>query len=138
MNRKFEPGSEESINLIIESLRMVGIECRKIKKGEEGGIFYRDESGERKKFTDNIFVKRSIKYDQSLMKELTIPLSELNNEPIEQEPVSDAVELFHATLDVNQELISDILDNILDVRPIETTDEYHSFDPSISKILDAA
>ena len=138
MNRKFEPESEESINLIIESLRMVGIECRKIKKGEEGGIFYRDESGERKKFTDNIFVKRSIKYDQSLMKELTIPLSELNNEPIEQEPVSDAVELFHATLDVNQELISDILDNILDVRPIETTDEYHSFDPSISKILDAA
>lgn len=138
MNRKFEPGSEESIDLIIESLRMVGIECRKVESGEEGGLFFRDENGERKKFTDNIFVKRSIKYDQLLMKELTIPLSELNNEPIEQELVSDTVELFHATLDVNPELIANISDNILDVRPIITTNEYHSFDPSISKILDAA
>lgn len=63
MNRKFEPESEESINLIIESLRNAGIECRRTKKGEEGGIFYRDENGERKKFTENIFVKRSLKIE---------------------------------------------------------------------------
>lgn len=139
MNRKYEPGSEESINLIIESLRMAGIECRRVKEGEEGGIFYKDENGERKKFTDNIFIKRSMKYEQSPEKELTVPLSELNSEPIEQEPVSDDIESFHETLDINhQELVIDMLNNIHDIHPIKTTDQFHTFDPTVSKTLDAA
>lgn len=75
MNRKFETRSEESVNLIMESLRMVGVECRRVKEGEKGGIFYRDANGERKKFTDNIFVKRSMKYDQSSEKELIKEIS---------------------------------------------------------------
>lgn len=48
MNRKFKPGSEESINLIMESLKMAGIDCRRIKEGEEGGLYYTDENGETK------------------------------------------------------------------------------------------
>ena len=39
MKRKFEPGSEESINLIMESLKFVGIDCRRTKPGEEGGLY---------------------------------------------------------------------------------------------------
>lgn len=63
MKRRFETGSEESINLIIESLRWAGIEARRIKPGEKGGIFYRDENGNLKELTENVFVKRSIKYE---------------------------------------------------------------------------
>ncbi len=73
MNRKFKPGSEESINLIMESLKFAGIDCRRIKEGEEGGIFYRDKNGERKKFMQNIFVKRSLKYETERM-DFSIPL----------------------------------------------------------------
>ena len=65
MKRRFETGSEESINLIIESLRWVGIEAHRIRPGEKGGIFYKDENGNLKEFTENIFVKRSIKYENS-------------------------------------------------------------------------
>mgnify|MGYP004578671485 FL=1 len=63
MSKRFETGSEESINLIMESLKMVGIDCRRTKPGEKGGIFYKDENGNIKEFTENIFVKRSMAYD---------------------------------------------------------------------------
>ena len=68
MSKKFETGSEESINLIMESLKMVGIDCRRTKPGEKGGIFYKDENGNIKEFTENIFVKRSMAYDSLLLK----------------------------------------------------------------------
>lgn len=40
MSKKFETGSEESINLIMESLKMVGIDCRRTKPGEKGGVSF--------------------------------------------------------------------------------------------------
>lgn len=49
MKRKFEPGSEESINLIMESLQMVGISCRRTKPGEIGGLYYKDANGDVKR-----------------------------------------------------------------------------------------
>lgn len=49
MKRKFEPGSEESINLIMESLKLAGINCRRTKPGEEGGIYYKDTNGDVKR-----------------------------------------------------------------------------------------
>lgn len=73
MSRRFEPGSKEAIDLIIESLEFAGIECRRVNDGEEGGIFYRDENGERKKFTQNIFVKRSLIFEKNMI-DISIPL----------------------------------------------------------------
>lgn len=50
MKRKFEPGSEESINLIMESLKFAGIDCRRTKPGEEGEIYCKNEQGFVEKF----------------------------------------------------------------------------------------
>ena len=50
MKRKFESDSEESINLIMESLKSVGIDCRRTRPGEEGGIYYKNEQGSIEKF----------------------------------------------------------------------------------------
>lgn len=49
MKRKFESGSEESINLIMESLKFAGIDCRRTKPGEIGGLYYKDANGDVKR-----------------------------------------------------------------------------------------
>lgn len=62
--------------LIEQSLKAAGFEFRRCQPGEEGGIFYY-ENGVRKKFTENIFVKRSIKFEE-----------DENNESNKQDKVS--------------------------------------------------
>lgn len=64
MKRKFEPGSEESINLIMESLKLAGINCRRTKPGEEGGIYYKDVDGSIKRIEptfDEVFPELKLK-----------------------------------------------------------------------------
>lgn len=56
--------------LIEQCLKAAGFEFRRVKPGEEGGIFYY-ENGVRKKFTENIFVKRSIKIEEGSNNEST-------------------------------------------------------------------
>ena len=50
--------------LLAKILKQCGLKFRLKSPDEEGGFFY-IENGERKKFTDNIFVKRSIKEQRS-------------------------------------------------------------------------
>ncbi len=52
MGKKFETRSAESIRLIIESMRMVGIDCHLKQPGEEGGFFYKGEDGKIEKLND--------------------------------------------------------------------------------------
>lgn len=59
---EFEIDNTKAVQNLIKVLEESGIYFRPIRPGEEGGFFYY-ENGERKKFTDNIFVKRSIKYE---------------------------------------------------------------------------
>lgn len=59
MSKKFETSSEESIRIIMESMRMVGFECHLRNIGEEGGIFYKDKNGGTTEFDEDLF---SIKY----------------------------------------------------------------------------
>lgn len=54
--------AELNNNEMLEMLfKLAGFDFRKKKPGEEGGFFYY-ENGKRKKFDENIFVKRSYKY----------------------------------------------------------------------------
>ena len=50
--------------LLAKILKQCGLKFRLKSPDEEGGFFY-IENGERKKFTDNIFVKRSINEERS-------------------------------------------------------------------------
>lgn len=56
---------QKSVEILEKILKASGLKYRKTNSGEEGGFFYIDENGKRKKFTENIFVKRSIKFDES-------------------------------------------------------------------------
>lgn len=51
----------KSAEILENILKQSGLEYRKVQSGEEGGFFYIDEHGVRQKFTENIFIKRSIK-----------------------------------------------------------------------------
>lgn len=59
---KIKISEEESVKVITNILDTAGIPYRRTKPGEEGGFFYTDENGKRKKFTENIFVKRLEKF----------------------------------------------------------------------------
>lgn len=54
---------QKSVEILEEVLKASGLKFRKVKPGEEGGFFY-TENGIRKKFTENIFVKRSLKVEK--------------------------------------------------------------------------
>lgn len=54
---------DKAIELMEKCLKMAGFKFRRVQPGEEGGFFYY-ENGVRKKFTENIFVKRSIKIEE--------------------------------------------------------------------------
>ena len=56
---------QNSADILIGVLKQSGLKFRLKSPDEEGGFFYIDENGERKKFTENIFVKRSIKEERS-------------------------------------------------------------------------
>lgn len=56
---------EKSVEILEKVLKASGLKYRRTKPGEEGGFFYIDENGKRKKFTENIFIKRSLKYDEA-------------------------------------------------------------------------
>lgn len=54
---------KESVKILLKVLKASGLKFRKVRPGEEGGFFY-NENGVRKKFTENIFVKRSLKVEK--------------------------------------------------------------------------
>lgn len=51
---------KESEEILFNILKQSGLPFREVRDGEEGGIFYKDAFGNLKKFTENIFVKRSV------------------------------------------------------------------------------
>lgn len=51
---------KRSVEILKQVLKQSGLPFRTVVPGEEGGFFY-VENGERKKFTENIFIKRSLK-----------------------------------------------------------------------------
>ena len=55
----------ERVELIEELLTQMGIPWRYRTSDEEGGIFFTNADGVREKFTDNIFVKRSLAIELS-------------------------------------------------------------------------
>lgn len=57
---------EQSVEILTKIFTDAGIEFRKKEPNEEGGFFYK-ENGVLKKFTGNIFVKRSFKYDRDFL-----------------------------------------------------------------------
>ena len=59
----FQFDEKRSLEILIDVLKQSGLEFRMKGPDEEGGFFY-IENGERKKFTDNIFVKRSLKAER--------------------------------------------------------------------------
>lgn len=62
MNKEFKIDETKSVEIIEDILKQSGLNYRKVQPGEEGGFFY-VENGIRKKFTENIFIKRSLKYE---------------------------------------------------------------------------
>lgn len=56
---------QKSVEILEKVLKASGLKYRKTKPGEEGGFFYIDENGKRKKFTENIFIKRCLKFDEA-------------------------------------------------------------------------
>lgn len=58
---KFTIDEKQSVDILYKVLKQSGLYFRRTHPGEEGGFFYTDENGVRQKFTENIFVKRSIK-----------------------------------------------------------------------------
>lgn len=60
---------EKSVEILEKVLKASGLKFRRTKFGEEGGFFYIDENGKRKMFTENIFIKRSLKFDESYCRE---------------------------------------------------------------------
>ncbi len=54
---------EQSIEYLAGLLRQSGLKFRIKSPNEEGGFFYM-ENRERKKFNENIFIKRSAKYER--------------------------------------------------------------------------
>ena len=57
----FQIDEKKSAEILFRVLSQSGLDFRLKKTGEEGGFFFIDEDGTRRKFTENIFVKRSIK-----------------------------------------------------------------------------
>ena len=67
---KFPTDSEESHRIMIEALEMVGFNVRKVKSGEEGGFYYKDENGEIKKLTlkdfkDDFKANKSVQFENT-------------------------------------------------------------------------
>lgn len=60
MEFKVSISEEESVKILIQIFNQAGVKYRLKKPNEEGGFFYTDKNGKRKKFKGNIFVKRSI------------------------------------------------------------------------------
>lgn len=60
---KIEVSEEESVKILEDILKASRIPYRRTKPGEKGGFFYIDKHGRRKRFKGNIFVKRSLKYE---------------------------------------------------------------------------
>ncbi len=69
---EFQFDKKQSADILIEVLKQSGLKFRLKSPDEEGGFFY-IENGERKKFTENIFVKRSIKAEAQTL----IPINEI-------------------------------------------------------------
>lgn len=57
---EFQVDEKQSLDILIQVLKQSGLNFRLKSPDEEGGFFY-FENGERKRFNENIFVKRSIK-----------------------------------------------------------------------------
>lgn len=56
---------QKSVEILEKVLKESVLKYRRTNPGDEGGFFYIDENGKRKKFTENIFIKRSIKADMA-------------------------------------------------------------------------
>lgn len=78
----FQFDDKRSLEVLIEVLKQSGLEFRTKKPEEEGGFFY-IENGERKKFTENIFVKRSFKVEQQAQKYVSVDEICNNNDECE-------------------------------------------------------
>lgn len=78
----FQFDDKRSLEVLIEVLKQSGLEFRMKKPEEEGGFFY-IENGERKKFTENIFVKRSFKVEQQAQKYVSVDEICNNNDECE-------------------------------------------------------
>lgn len=55
-----EIDEKRSVEILIEVLDAMRIPYRRVNPGEEGGFFYTDVNGQRKKFTTNIFTGKEI------------------------------------------------------------------------------
>lgn len=73
---KFQLDEKQSADILIQVLKQSGLKFRLKAPSEEGGFFY-IENGERKKFTENIFVKRSIKAETKVEVQTFIPINEI-------------------------------------------------------------
>lgn len=78
----FQFDEKRSLEILIDVLKQSGLEFRMKGPDEEGGFFY-IENGERKKFTENIFIKRSIKVEQQAQKYVSIDEICNNNDECE-------------------------------------------------------
>lgn len=77
---EFQLDEKQSDDILIQVLKQSGLKFRLKSPDEEGGFFY-VENGKRKKFTENIFVKRSIKVESQKL----ITINEICKESDERE-----------------------------------------------------
>lgn len=129
--------SQESINLILESLKQYGFECHLKKDGETGGIYYQ-ENGTTQKFDENIFIKRSIKYDETESDDKLVPIDEISGEENECEPNISSDNSFKLDIVDFDCAISDCNHKIQNIHLIGITNVSQSFDYMISSVIDAA
>lgn len=132
MNFQFD--DKRSLEVLVEVLKQSGLEFRMKKPDEEGGFFY-IENGERKKFTENIFIKRSIKVEQQAQKYVSIDEICNNNddgcENIDME-MSDNLNTILNTPNIKDEMYKQV--EFVDLK----TDDYMLSDFDLSSLNDVA
>lgn len=131
---------EEAIRLIGQLLEGAGISFRPKDESEEGGIFLIDDGG-KTKFTENIFVKRSMKYDESLFQPDIISINDICGDGNESEPNIVNELNYNVTSQDDITLNSDNWDIPLDSREMVDTishNQYYTFDSVSLLILEAA
>ena len=105
----FQFDDKRSLEVLIEVLKQSGLEFRMKNPDEEGGFFY-IEKGERKKFTENIFVKRSFKVEQQAQKYVSIDEICNNNDECENidMEISDNLNTILNTPNVKDEMYKQV------------------------------
>lgn len=130
---------KKSIEFLAKMFTMAGIDFRRKEPNEEGGFFYK-ENGIRKKFEGNIFVKRSLQFEQGIIETNIISINDILAEGNEYEP--DIDDSICANLTPTESVEPTHNENISVQSATELShnhiNDLKSFDSSFPLFLDAA